>query len=83
MIFTCGVYCGLRALLYIKVPRQFIQETAKMASVKQQEEKRIKFLRRMVALPHNRHCFDCGQRGPTYVNMTIGSYVCTACSGIL
>lgn len=54
-----------------------------MATAKQQEEKRIKTLRRMVALPHNRNCFDCGQRGPTYVNMTIGAYICTACSGIV
>lgn len=54
-----------------------------MAAAKQQEEKRVQCLRKMVALPHNRYCFDCGQRGPTYVNMTVGSYVCTACSGIL
>ncbi|XP_068141582.1 alpha-protein kinase 1 isoform X1 [Drosophila tropicalis] len=31
----------------------------------------------------NRQCFDCGQKGPTYVNMTIGSFVCTRCSGVL
>lgn len=40
-------------------------------------------LRDMAALPHNRQCFDCHQRGPTYLNMTTGSFVCTACSGIL
>lgn len=33
--------------------------------------------------PANKKCFDCEQRGPTYVNMTIGSYVCTKCSGML
>ena len=31
----------------------------------------------------NKKCFDCDQRGPTYVNMTIGSFVCTKCSGLL
>lgn len=31
----------------------------------------------------NKKCFDCEQRGPTYVNMTIGSFVCTKCSGML
>lgn len=31
----------------------------------------------------NKKCFDCDQRGPTYVNMTIGSFVCTKCSGML
>jgi hypothetical protein len=33
--------------------------------------------------PANKKCFDCEQRGPTYVNMTIGSFVCTKCSGLL
>eukprot|EP00095_Tigriopus_kingsejongensis_P003700 maker-scaffold382_size189932-snap-gene-0.23 protein:Tk03700 transcript:maker-scaffold382_size189932-snap-gene-0.23-mRNA-1 annotation:"drongo protein isoform 2" len=32
---------------------------------------------------HNKCCLDCGQRGPTYVNMTIGAFVCTKCSGML
>ena len=55
-----------------------------MASNKRkQDEKHLKTLREMVALAHNKQCFDCHQRGPTYINMTIGSYVCTACSGLL
>ena len=33
--------------------------------------------------PANKKCFDCEQRGPTYLNMTIGSFVCTKCSGML
>jgi len=33
--------------------------------------------------PENKKCFECGQRGPTYVNMTIGAFVCTKCSGML
>uniref|UniRef100_A0A8C1Q3G3 ArfGAP with FG repeats 1b n=1 Tax=Cyprinus carpio TaxID=7962 RepID=A0A8C1Q3G3_CYPCA len=37
----------------------------------------------MTSLPPNRKCFDCDQRGPTYANMTVGSFVCTTCSGIL
>ena len=53
------------------------------ASKRKQDEKHLKILREMVALPHNKQCFDCHQRGPTYVNMTIGSFVCTSCSGIL
>ena len=31
----------------------------------------------------NKKCFECQQRGPTYVDMTIGSFVCTKCSGML
>ncbi|CAK9820387.1 Arf-GAP domain and FG repeat-containing protein 1 [Anthophora plagiata] len=55
-----------------------------MASAKRkQDEKNLKILRELVSQPGNKECFDCHQRGPTYVNMTIGSFVCTSCSGIL
>ncbi|KAA0719063.1 Arf-GAP domain and FG repeat-containing protein 1 HIV-1 [Triplophysa tibetana] len=50
---------------------------------RKQEEKHLKMLREMTSLTPNRKCFDCDQRGPTYVNMTVGSFVCTTCSGIL
>ncbi|XP_047130438.1 arf-GAP domain and FG repeat-containing protein 1 isoform X1 [Hydra vulgaris] len=54
-----------------------------MASKKKQEDKHLQILRQLVAEQHNKKCFDCGQRGPTYVNMTIGAFVCTSCSGLL
>lgn len=50
---------------------------------KKQDEKNLKTLRELVSLPHNKYCFDCNQRGPTYVDVTIGSFVCTKCSGML
>ncbi|XP_056139373.1 arf-GAP domain and FG repeat-containing protein 1a isoform X5 [Lampris incognitus] len=50
---------------------------------RKQEEKHLKMLREMTSMPPNRKCFDCDQRGPTYANMTVGSFVCTSCSGIL
>ncbi|KAK5868312.1 hypothetical protein PBY51_009339 [Eleginops maclovinus] len=50
---------------------------------RKQEEKHLKMLREMTSLPPNRKCFDCDQRGPTYANMTVASFVCTSCSGIL
>ncbi|XP_066522502.1 arf-GAP domain and FG repeat-containing protein 1a isoform X4 [Hoplias malabaricus] len=50
---------------------------------RKQEEKHLKMLREMTSLAPNRKCFDCDQRGPTYANMTLGSFVCTSCSGIL
>ncbi|XP_027320424.2 arf-GAP domain and FG repeat-containing protein 1 isoform X10 [Anas platyrhynchos] len=57
---------------------------AMAASAKRkQEEKHLKLLREMSSLPPNRKCFDCDQRGPTYTDMTVGSFVCTSCSGIL
>ncbi|XP_032668284.1 arf-GAP domain and FG repeat-containing protein 1 isoform X1 [Odontomachus brunneus] len=55
-----------------------------MASAKRkQDERNLKTLRELVSQPGNKECFDCNQRGPTYVNMTIGSFVCTSCSGML
>ncbi|XP_065346951.1 arf-GAP domain and FG repeat-containing protein 1-like isoform X1 [Cloeon dipterum] len=54
-----------------------------MASKKKQDEKNLKLLRELTSQVCNKHCFDCQQRGPTYVNMTIGSFVCTTCSGLL
>ncbi|XP_051521215.1 arf-GAP domain and FG repeat-containing protein 1a isoform X3 [Myxocyprinus asiaticus] len=53
------------------------------SSKRKQEEKHLKILREMTSLAPNRQCFDCDQRGPTYANMTVGSFVCTSCSGIL
>ncbi|KAH8238006.1 hypothetical protein KR032_010556 [Drosophila birchii] len=52
---------------------------------KKQDDKYLLALRELVAsgAGGNRQCFDCGQKGPTYVNMTIGSFVCTRCSGVL
>ena len=57
--------------------------TKMAASKKAQEDKNLKVLRELAALPANRQCMDCHQRGPTYVNTTIWSFVCTACSGRL
>ncbi|XP_058121029.1 arf-GAP domain and FG repeat-containing protein 1 [Anopheles ziemanni] len=50
---------------------------------KKLDDKILKTLRELVAVGGNKECFDCGQKGPTYINMTIGSFVCTSCSGIL
>ncbi|XP_037958739.1 uncharacterized protein DDB_G0283357 [Teleopsis dalmanni] len=51
---------------------------------KKQDDNNLKALRELVTTgAGNRQCFDCDQKGPTYVNMTIGSFVCTRCSGVL
>ncbi|XP_072546794.1 arf-GAP domain and FG repeat-containing protein 1a isoform X2 [Salminus brasiliensis] len=57
--------------------------TMAASTKRKQEEKHLKMLREMTSLLFNRKCFDCNQRGPTYANMTVGSFVCTSCSGIL
>uniref|UniRef100_A0A146LKM7 Arf-GAP domain and FG repeat-containing protein 1 n=2 Tax=Lygus hesperus TaxID=30085 RepID=A0A146LKM7_LYGHE len=62
----------------------FPSVTINMASARKKlDEKNLKFLRELLSHPGNKHCFDCNQRGPTYVNVTIGSFVCTTCSGML
>ncbi|XP_072447646.1 arf-GAP domain and FG repeat-containing protein 1-like isoform X5 [Chiloscyllium punctatum] len=50
---------------------------------RKQEEKHLKLVRELGSRPHNRQCFECEQRGPTYIDITVGSFVCTSCSGIL
>jgi len=50
---------------------------------KRQEEKYVQMIRDLVALPMNKQCFDCNSKGPTYVDVTVGSFVCTTCSGLL
>ncbi|CDW52193.1 ArfGap domain containing protein [Trichuris trichiura] len=57
---------------------------SKMSTVKKkQDDRNLKILREQAALACNKQCFDCYQRGPTYIDMTIGSFVCTSCSGLL
>ncbi|XP_054718238.1 arf-GAP domain and FG repeat-containing protein 1-like [Uloborus diversus] len=53
------------------------------AREKTRDELDMKTLRELAALPANKYCFDCGQRGPTYVNVTIGAFVCSSCGGLL
>jgi len=31
----------------------------------------------------NSNCFDCREKGTTFVNITIGTFVCTKCAGLL
>ena len=53
------------------------------AKKKLQDDKNLKQLREIASIPSNRICFDCHQKGPTYINLTVGTFVCTKCSGIL
>lgn len=57
--------------------------TRKMTSRKKQEENHLKILKDLLNQPSNKKCLECDQRGPTYVDVTIGSFVCTSCGGIL
>ncbi|XP_078481526.1 zinc finger protein [Ciona intestinalis] len=54
-----------------------------MSSRRKQEEKHLEVLKGIQQIQCNKRCFECDQRGPTYVDVTIGSMVCTTCGGIL
>merc|ERR1712032_20989 len=53
------------------------------SSRRKQEDQNLKVLKSLQQLDTNKRCFECDQRGPTYVDVTIGSFVCTSCGGIL
>ena len=65
--------------LLVTMPSQSASASAK----RKQDEKHYNILKELLAQDCNKKCFDCGQRGPVYVNMTIGAFVCTSCSGLL
>lgn len=66
---------------YFSVRRNFKYFT--MSTNRKGLESSTKTLRDLASIQENRFCFDCGQRGPTYINMSIGSFVCTRCGGAL
>ncbi|CAK1544180.1 unnamed protein product [Leptosia nina] len=53
------------------------------ANRRKQDDKNLEILRELISQNGNKYCLDCNQRGPTYVNTTIGSFVCSKCSGML
>ncbi|KAF9804197.1 hypothetical protein SFRURICE_020625 [Spodoptera frugiperda] len=57
--------------------------TKMAANRRKQDDKNLEILRELISLNGNKYCLDCNQRGPTYVNSTIGSFVCSKCSGML
>jgi hypothetical protein len=42
-----------------------------------------KLLNAIISKGSNRTCFECGEKGTTYVNMDFGTFVCSNCAGIL
>jgi len=48
------------------------------------DDKNVKTLREMQRRSKaNKSCFECGERGPSYVCLNFNTFVCTECSGIL
>ncbi|CAD6190502.1 unnamed protein product [Caenorhabditis auriculariae] len=54
-----------------------------MAQKRKAEEKNINTIKELAHLPENKKCCECGQIGPTYVDLTVLSFCCTSCSGLL
>ena len=50
-----------------------------MSSVKELSLKLDKIKKR----EENKKCFDCGEKGTTYVCMNFGTFICSRCAGIL
>eukprot|EP01096_Ripella_sp_DP13-Kostka_P002709 TRINITY_DN1366_c0_g1_i1.p1 TRINITY_DN1366_c0_g1~~TRINITY_DN1366_c0_g1_i1.p1 ORF type:complete len:458 (-),score=163.80 TRINITY_DN1366_c0_g1_i1:112-1305(-) len=48
---------------------------------KQQEEFRNQ-LERLLSVPGNNDCADCGARGPRWASVNLGIFICIRCSGI-
>jgi len=50
---------------------------------KNQDEQNAKAIRELSSINANKYCFECGQRGPTWVNVSEGAFVCMMCAGLL
>lgn len=70
------------ALIKLKNTKYF-SKMAATANRRKQDDKNLEILRELISLNGNKYCLDCNQRGPTYVNTTLGSFVCSKCSGML
>ncbi|GBG26418.1 Arf-GAP with GTPase, ANK repeat and PH domain-containing protein 2 [Hondaea fermentalgiana] len=48
------------------------------------DDRNVKILRGMQRKSKaNKLCFECGERGPSYICLNFNTFVCTSCSGIL
>jgi len=49
---------------------------------KSQHENHRKQLEALLKTPANKHCVDCGAKGPSWASVNIGVFMCLQCSGI-
>ncbi|RCH85055.1 ArfGAP with FG repeats 1 [Rhizopus stolonifer] len=50
---------------------------------KKEEEWNQQKLKELLRLPENKKCFDCPTKSPFFVNVSIQTFVCTRCSGLV
>eukprot|EP01083_Nonionella_stella_P186233 681291_1 len=53
-----------------------------MASNASMRKQMVDIVRSVRQKRPNKHCADCGEPGPQYLNITFSTFVCTGCSGI-
>ncbi|CAK9234418.1 unnamed protein product [Sphagnum troendelagicum] len=53
-----------------------------MGSRVKEDEKNEMIIRRLLKLPENKRCINCGSQGPQYVCTNFSTFVCTQCSGV-
>ncbi|CAO3596105.1 unnamed protein product [Absidia cylindrospora] len=51
--------------------------------LKKQEEMNARRVRDLLRLPENKKCFDCPIKSPFFVNVTLSTFICTRCSGLV
>ncbi|CAO3616585.1 unnamed protein product [Cunninghamella echinulata] len=50
---------------------------------KQEEIYSTNKINNLLRLPDNKRCFDCSKMSPSFVNMTIQTFICLRCSGLV
>lgn len=62
-----------------------LQGTSSMSNRKHRDNQEIcaRKVRELAQTGVNKHCFECNQPGVTYIDITVGCFVCTSCSGML
>ncbi|KAI7877682.1 Arf GTPase activating protein [Lichtheimia hyalospora FSU 10163] len=54
-----------------------------VAQQKKQEEKNLQKVRDLLRLPGNKKCFDCPTKSPFFVNVSVQTFICSRCSGLV
>lgn len=79
-----GVGVGRRVYRRLNLKTKTNQKK-KMSNRKHRDNQEIcaRKVRELAQSGVNKHCFECNQPGVTYTDITVGTFVCTSCSGML